>query len=423
MDDYQRRIIDDELDELFPALPAISLDGPKGVGKTATGSRRASTVLSFDSAARIAEISADPHGLLDRLSRPILLDEWQRYPPVWDVVRRAVDSNYAGEQFLLAGSAAPTTAPTHSGAGRITSLRMRPMSIAERVDTDPPVSLGALLQGEATIIGESDWKLSKYVDEILASGFPGVRRLTGRARRQSLDGYLTRIVERDMVEQGYRVRAPAALRAWLRAYASATASTTSYTKILDAATIGDANKPSMPTAQAYRDVLQQLWLMDPVEAWHPLGIDLGRITSSPKHHLADPALAARLMDLDEEQLLSASARGMLGPQEGAALGRLFEGLVTLSVLTYAQSVEARVSHYREGSGAREIDLIVEARGKVVAIEIKLSPVVNHAEVRHLLWLKDKLGDRLADAIVVTTGEFAYRRHDGIAVVPAALLGP
>ncbi|MFV0435347.1 MAG: ATP-binding protein [Leucobacter sp.] len=407
---------------MFPELAAISLDGPKGVGKTATGSRRAATVVALDEPHRAEELAADP-GFIARVPKPLLLDEWQRLPRVWDLVRRAVDDDRTGGQFLLAGSAAPVEVPAHSGAGRIASLRMRPLSIAERVDHDPTVSLNALLDGDSEVRGQTDWDLPSYVREIVSSGFPGIRDLPDRARRLALDGYLARIVERDMIEQGYRVRAPAALRSWLRAYAEATSSTASYTTILDAATVGESDKPSKPTTIAYRDVLSQLWLLDPVEAWRPYGADLGRLSLAPKHHLADPALAARLMDLDERSLLSISGHAMLGPQQGAALGRLFEGLVTLSMQTYAQATEAKLWHFRDRAGAHEVDLIVESRGRVVAIEIKLAATVGAEDVRHLNWLQERLGDRLAARVVVTTGPTAYRRSDGVAVVPLALLGP
>lgn len=422
MDEYRRRVIDDELDEVFPSLPAISLDGPKAVGKTATAGRRAAVFVALDVPGSAEEFSANPRFLHDA-AKPLLLDEWQRLPAVWDQVRRAVDQNGVGGQFLLTGSAAPVDAPAHSGAGRITSLRMRPLSLAERVQATPTVSMAALLRGGADIAGETEWSLHEYVTEIVASGFPGIRGLKGRARRLALDGYLTRIVDRDMVEQGYRVRAPAALRAWLRAYAEATASTASYTTILDAATIGETDKPTRQTTIAYRGVLSQLWLLDPVPPWLPPIAGLGRIAKTPKHHLADPALAARLMDLDEEDLLSVRSHAMIGTQQGAALGRLFEGLVTLSAQTYAQAAEAKLSHFRDQTGAHEVDLIVEKGSRVLAVEVKLSRQVDAADVRHLLWLRERLGERLADAVVITTGPRAYRRPDGIAVVPAALLGP
>lgn len=422
MTEYRRRVIDDELDAVFPALAAISLDGPKGVGKTATASRRAATIVALDDANRAAEFEADP-GFVGRSTKPLLIDEWQRLPSSWDLVRRAVDSDRTGGQFLLAGSAAPVHAPAHSGAGRIASLRMRPFSMAERLLLEPSVSLSRLLDGDAPIGGRSEFALPDYVREIVASGFPGIRDLPDRARRVALDGYIARIVERDMVEQGYRVRAREALRSWLRAYAGATSSTASYTAILDAAMVGESNKPSKPTTIGYRDVLSQLWLLDPVQAWRPHGVDLGRIAKAPKHHLADPALAARLMDLDERQLLGVKGHSMIGPQLGGALGRLFEGLVTLSMHTYAQAAEAKLWHYRDQSGSREVDLIIEGRGRVVAIEVKLSAVVDDGDVRHLNWLQARLGERLAERVVITTGDVAYRRRDGVAVIPLAVLGP
>jgi len=125
---YRRRLIDDDLDALMPDLPAIGIDGPKGVGKTATGLQRATTVLSLDDPVALSLVRADPARALGR-PRPILIDEWQRAPEVWDHVRRAVDDGAPASSFLLTGSATPALgSTTHSGAGRIVSLRMRPMT-------------------------------------------------------------------------------------------------------------------------------------------------------------------------------------------------------------------------------------------------------------------------------------------------------
>ncbi len=149
MSGYQVRVLDRELDELLHLLPAISLEGPKGVGKTATASRRAGTVLAMDDPAQRELLRADPQRL-ERARPPVLVDEWQREPLVWDAVRRSVDRDATGGRFLLTGSAAPTATPTHSGAGRIVQLRMRPMSLAERAVATPTVSLAELLSGPST---------------------------------------------------------------------------------------------------------------------------------------------------------------------------------------------------------------------------------------------------------------------------------
>lgn len=421
---YHRRVLDAELDELFGQLPAISIDGPKGVGKTTTAVQRAATTFELDRP-EIAEIvSADPRRVTDA-DRPVLIDEWQRLPFIWDEVRRAVDANPAPASFLLTGSASLASPETHSGAGRIVPLRMRPLTLAERGVAEPTVSLAALCRGERPALGgTTDVDLGVYVEETLASGLPGVRRPQGRAQRELLNGYLALIIDRDFEEAGREVRNPAALRRWMMAYAAATSTTASYETIRDAATSGEGEKPAKTTTIPYRDTLERIWIIDPVPAWTTGMNHLQRLVKSPKHHLADPALAARLVGATRGTLLSGVDVVPAVPRDGTFLGALFESLVTLCVRVYAQAAEARVSHLRTRRGEHEVDLIVErVDGSVVAVEVKLDHAADDRDVRHLRWLRDELGDRLVDAIVVTTGTEAYRRRDGIGVVPAALLGP
>lgn len=425
MSEYQYRIVDSELDELFPHLAAIALEGPRGVGKSATASRRASTVLYLDEPDQLHLLDADP-GRLERDPTPILIDEWQRLPRSWDLVRRSVDRDSSGGRFLLTGSAAPLQAPAHSGAGRIVRLRMRPLSLAERGLPEPPtVSLKSLLTGSRPeVAGHSSVDLAGYTAEILASGFPAIRTLPDRARIAQLDSYLARLVEFDFEEQGHRVSRPATLRGWLGAYAAATATTASYNTILDAATPGDANKPSKVTTAVYRDVLAKLWLLDPLPGWIPSTQQLQRLGQRPKHHLADPAFAARLLGATADGLLHNEVPGRTLPSDGLLLGQLFESLTVLSVQVYAQAASAKCHHLRMQDGSHEIDVIVEGDDRrVLAIETKLSATVDDHDVKHLKWLRGRIGDRLADAAVITTGSDAYRRPDGIAVIPAALLGP
>jgi uncharacterized protein len=422
--EYRRRVLDNELDELLDGLAAISIDGPKGVGKTTTAAQRASTVFMLDRP-EVAEIVAADPSRLAAAKPPVLIDEWQRLPFVWDEVRRAVDASPTPGRFLLTGSASPATTETHSGAGRIVPLRMRPLTLYERGVGEPTVSLAALCQGgRPDLSGVSDVGLEEYVDELLASGLPGVRNAAGRARRELLDGYLRFVIDRDFEEAGHPVRNPAALRRWMAAYAAATSTTASYETIRDAATSGEGDKPARSTTMPYRDTLERIWIVDPVPAWSPAEGYLSRLVQSPKHHLADPALAARLVGATRDTLLSGNEVTPSVPRSGTVLGALFESLVTLSVRVFAQACECRVSHLRTRGGDHEVDLIVERDdGAVVAIEVKLDQTVDSRDVRHLRWLSDELGDRLIDAFVVTTGTEAYRRRDGIGIVPAALLGP
>lgn len=420
---YVRRVLDDELDELFGHVPAIAIDGPKGVGKTTTAEQRVRDTVRLDSPASRAPVTADPE-IIRRLERPLLIDEWQKVPEVWDVVRRAVDEEPKGGQFLLAGSASPAPdATAHSGAGRIGRLRMRPMTLAERGRADPTVSLRELLSGvRGPIEGASRFGLTDYVEELLASGFPALRPLPPRARRFQLDSYLQNAVDRDVPEQGLAIRKPEAMLAWLRAYAAASSTTASYSRILSAATPGQTEKPARATAITYRDVLTSLWLIDPVPAWTPGGNLLARLGQGPKHHLADPALAVRLLGLDFNALLEGDGLS-LGPQAGGLLGHLFESLVTLCVRVPAQAAEASVGHLRTRNGDREVDLVVvRDDGRALAIEVKLASTVREQDTKHLHWLSERLGGRLLDAIIINTGPQAYRRPDGIGVVPLGLLG-
>ena len=421
--DYQPRIADDELDALLRDLPALALEGARGVGKTATAARRADTVFELDDPGQLEVLVADP-SMIDAAEGTVLIDEWQRHPPLWDLVRRRVDAGAPPGRFLLTGSAQPTEEPAHSGAGRIVRVRMRPLSLAERGLAAPAVGLSAMLKGERPAIsGSSDVGLGDYVQEILSSGFPGIRPLGERGRRAQIESYLARLVERDFPEQGLRVRRPATLHAWLTAYAAATATTTSYNSLLDAATAGETTKPAKTTTSAYRDVLSQLWLLDPVPGWVPNRNHLRRLTQAPKHHLADPALAAHLVGVDAGALLRGQSAGPDIARDGTLLGALFESLVTLSTLVYAQANEATVHHLRSRDGDHEVDLIIERRDqRVVALEVKLDGVPGSADVRHLLWLREQLGEDLLDAAAITAGAHAYRRPDGIAVIPAALLG-
>ena len=422
---YQRRILDDDLDELLASLAAIAIEGPRGVGKTRTALERAATAHRLDDPEQLAIARADPARLLTG-APPVLIDEWQRLPTLWDAVRRAVDDGAPAGSFLLAGSALPMPPPTHSGAARIVRIRMRPLSLAERAPGLATVSLTELLAGTRPVIdGETDWGLEAYTHELLASGLPGIRTLPERARRLQLEGYVEQLVERDLPDDtGLIVRRPEALRRWMAAYAAATSTTATWETIRDAATAGQANKPSRNAASSYRDALERIWLLDDVPAWLPSRNPLRELGQSPKHQLADPALAATLLGAQASTLLAGTSTGPALPRNGTLLGALFESLATLSVRAYAARTDARVKHLRTARGRQEIDIIVERPdGHIVAIEVKLARDIDHHDVAQLNWLHRELDDDVVERVLITTGTRAYRRADGVAVIPLVLLGP
>ena len=423
---YQRRALDDVLDQLLPYSAAIALDGAKAVGKTETAKQRAHHVFELDNEAQRKQFIADTSLSYLPDDATILLDEWQQYPPSWDIVRRAVDNGAPPGRFLLTGSATPIAGTTtHSGAGRILSLKMRPMALFERPTSPPPaVSLADLLlgkalgkEGSAPVLREqSSFRLGDYVHAIAQSGFPALLDLPQPVRERELNSYIQRIVDRDLPDQGYSVRDSDSLRGWMRAYAAASSTVANYNTILDAATAGEGDKPSRVTATMYRNKLSEIWMLDPVPAWNYIRAPFARATTTQKHQLADPALALRLLSITEDELVRPRFSYLLGP--------LFESLATLSVRAAAEVSMATVGHFRDRAGEHEIDLIVEGtNGKVVAMEVKLAEDPTDGDVRHLLWLKAQLPDDVTDMVVLTTGSRAYRRDDGVAVVPLALLGP
>ena len=195
----------------------------------------------------------------------------------------------------------------------------------------------------------------------------------------------------------------------MRAYAAASSTTSSYTAILNAATAGVADKPARSTTENYRDLLSQIRVLDPVPAWTAALTPMPRLKVAPKHQLVDPAIAARLLG------------GI--PGAGESLGQLFESLATLCVRADAISVDAAVGHLRTRNGDHEVDLVVEdPEARVVGIEVKLAREVEDRDVQHLCWLRDRIGERFAAGVVLTTGPYAYQRPDGIWVVPLALFG-
>ena len=344
------------------------------------------------------------------------MDEWQQLPEIWNSVRRNVDEGAPAKRFLLTGSATPVDqSGTHSGAGRILSARMRPLTFYERYRPSNPVSLRSLLRGEQPVIeGFTDVSLNDYVKAIVEGGFPATLGQPDRVCRAYLDAYVQRIIDRDIPELGHSVRYPETLKRWMQAYAAASSSTTSYSRILDATTAGDSVQPAKTTTNLYRNFLTKLWILDPVPGWAPASNEFTRLTVSPKHQLADPALAARLLQLSASTLTSSQGVHMLGP--------LFESLVTLSVRVAAQAAEATVSHLRTKKGDHEVDLIVQgSEGEVLGIEVKLAPVITDTDVRHLLWLRDKMPDSVTNLVVITTGTQVYRRTDGVLVLPLSML--
>jgi predicted AAA+ superfamily ATPase len=423
------RLIEPYLRDLMQEFPAVAIDGLKGVGKTVSAKRLAATVFELDRPRDYEQMVSVPDILLSE-KKPSLIDEWQRVPAVWDFVRRAVDDGAEAGSYLLTGSLASKDVNIHSGAARIIRKRMYPLSIAERAIEKPTVSLGEMLvsekPGTIKIEGKTEIATQDYIKEITVSGLPEFRRLSSENRKIAIESYFANVLTHDFLQQGVRLRQPETLFRWLRAYAAAISTDAGYTEILDASTAGESNKPAAKTTIAYREALQNLWLLSELDPWIDGEDFFHGLKRSSKHYLADPAFAAYLLGLDEKILLGAKnwpARAeRFDEKYGSILGRLFEALVYLCLNTYASVNNAKLFFVRTHKGDREIDFVIEKEGQVIACEVKFTPEATTDSGKHLKWFKEKTGSACVDAMIITTGGVAYRRSDGIAVVPLALLG-
>jgi predicted AAA+ superfamily ATPase len=429
MTERYERHIEGFLAKVLESLPAVALDGLKGVGKTESASTIAKTVYMLDrSPDRL--LVENRMSRLDEDTAPVLVDEWQKLPEVWDFIRRSVDRDRTAGRFLLTGSVTAKNLDVHSGAGRIVRLRMYPLSLEERRLDKPSVRLSDLLGQTdpftAEIGGETFIGFSRYMEEIALSGLPGQRVADELGRKLLFGSYLDNLLSHDFEQEGIRIRQPHALKRWLTSYAAAIASTTAYSRILDAATAGDSEKPALKTTIAYREALERLWLIDEIPAWLDGENYYSRLKKTPKHYLTDTAFAVQLLNISIDALLGKDKDALpdtrFDQHYGNIIGRLFESLVCQSLKAYTSVLNAEVSYFHTENGEREIDFMVTQGLRTVAVEVKSAPTVDDIDVRHLIWLKKAMGKRLTDAVVLTTGQIAYRRADGIAVVPAALFG-
>ncbi len=415
MPEYLPRIVDEELRLDLQALGAVVIEGPRACGKTWTASRQANSEIRLDSDPQGAELARlDPRPALAGPT-PRLIDEWQMVPSIWNATRREVDDRGRPGQFILTGSAVlPPDASRHSGAGRFSRLRMRPMSLSESGDSSKQVSFAAVMDGQPAT-GRSELEPLDHADLVVRGGWPALIGAKTRTASRFIAGYLSATVEHDIEIADSRRRDPIRFRRFLEAYAQVVASTASLNTIRARAVGPDVPAEGLhwSTADAYLDAARRLMIVDEVPAWAPRLRSRTRLGGAVKRNLADPSLAASLLGADAARL-----RGDLN-----TLGFLFESLAIRDVLVYAQALGATVHHYRERSGDLEIDLVVEqVDGTWMGIEVKLGTFRIDEAAAALRAVADRRVERPPQALmVITGGKYAYRREDGVDVVPLGAL--
>lgn len=422
--EYEPRIIDKPLAENFKELPAILIEGAKAVGKTVTASRLAKTIMSLDNPQIKMLLQNNPASLLS-VPKPVLIDEWQLEPELWSFVRHQVDDGLANQSILFTGSSIRVDARIHSGAGRIVRMKMRPYSIQERQMVDQYVSVNKLLNDPTyRAAGINDKKLDDYLDEIFKSGFPGIRKRSKKARELLIRDYVNNIIQHDFEENGFAIKEPATLRTWMKSFAAAIATTTSYKKIIDTAMANNERTPSRPTADFFREALKILYIIDDVPAFIGMGKLFPALIKAPKHFMLDPAIAMSLLDVTKDQLTDFDVNKHVGKINSDMIGQLMESLVYQSLIVYADALDAHLTHFRDSKGRHEIDFILQKGRKLVLFEVKANPNVKNSYVKHLNWFEEQAKDEYQiSKVLLNTGQVAYQRQDDhVQVVPISMLG-
>lgn len=414
---YIPRVVDSELDRLLNAAGAVVIEGPKACGKTATAMQHAQTVISLDrdhNARTLAELQ--PDSLLGG-DTPILLDEWQIVPELWNTIRHEVDDRSPAKgQFILTGSSTPDDdARRHSGAGRLVRLRMRPMTLFELGLSTGEASLKALLQGDGLPATSGNLSIDLLAQRLCIGGWPG---LAGAGIDDALllnQGYVDQIVEVDMTRLIGSRRNPAKLRRLLAAYARNVGTQRSVSK-LAAETAGNAGALDRETVDNYIDELHRLHIIEDLPAWNTHLRSSHALTQGAKRFFTDPSLATAILGATPDRLL----------KDLEYMGFLFENLAIHHLRVLAQPLGGQISHARLHNNS-EVDAIIELRdGTWAAVEVKLGHRWVDAAAASLLEFTAyvdtrKSGEPAALIVIVPEGP-AYRRPDGVWVVPLSTLG-
>lgn len=421
---YEKRIIDKTLKEYFQELPVILVEGAKAVGKTETCSQLAKTIFTLDNEATRQLLVADPEQIL-RSEKPLLLDEWHLAPELWSFARHLVDKGLDPESILFTGSSIKVNSRIHSGAGRIIRMTLRPYSIEERRISDKYIGVSDLFQlnrGE-NISGTIEKSLADYLDEIFKSGFPGIRNKKGKIRRLFLDSYVNNIIEHEFSENGFIIKQPEKLLAWMKAYAVSIGTTTNFQTIIDVAMANNSQAPSRPTANNYREALSVLYIIDEVPPFLAIGKLYPNLAKSPKHFMLDPAIALSLLKVSREQIENYKVPKHIGKFNQTLIGQLLESLVYQSLIVYADANEADLYHFRNSRGTREIDFILQKNSNLILFEVKAAPDAKDSYVEHLNWFEDIAKNEVDIVkVLLNTGNFAYTRKDRVHVIPVGILG-
>ena len=407
--DYYKRFADNLLAERLQSAGAVLIEGAKDCGKTETAKQQSASDVRFDADEQVRiKMEIDPKTVLAGQT-PRLLDKWQEYPQIWNYVRREVDKRKQKGQFILTGSATPDDkAKRHSGVGRFSVLKMRPMSLFEKGWSTGEVSLAALMKGESPASETVPFDLGEFAEKITLGGWPGVIGSSAAEGLRFASDYMSLIVEVDISKLSDKRRDPYKVTRLLQSLAKNISTEVSLTA-LSKDTGGSDGELDDETVADYLSALERLMAVDNLPAWNTHIRSADMLRKSPKRHFADPSMAVGALGLSVDKLTS----------DLNYYGLLFESLVIRNIKIYADANGGKAFHYRDSRGL-EIDTVVEyADGTWGAFEIKLGIGAVDTAANSLLKFAEKIDTdkvKAPSALTVITGNgFAYRRPDGVNV--------
>lgn len=426
--EYFKRISDVQLQERLEALGAVLIEGPKWCGKTTTAEQHAKSIIRFqdpDERERYDGIAANRPSLFLKGDAPRLIDEWQDYPVVWDAIRLEVDKRQIPGQFILTGSnVVDQSQIRHSGTGRISRMRMLPMSLWESHESNGEVSLRELFNNpNMDIETVSQLSIDDLIYAVCRGGWPASVIAQNHTHALSVArDYVQSVCDSDISRVDKTQRNPKLARQILRSYARNISTLAKASVILQDVIASENIECSRPTYDDYVSALEKLFVIQDMDAWCPAIRSKTAIRSGAKRAFCDPSIAVALLGLTPESMQT----------EFKTLGFIFEQLCIRDLKAYTSGLYSDVAYYNDRYGL-EADVVLHLDdGRYALIECKLGSHEIEDGAAHLLELQRLIREhnlvekqmpiREPDLLIVLTGgQYGYRRKDGVYVIPIGCL--